>query len=72
MASILTAWLLQRSGGEPWLIAVCIALLAGVTAGSVMALIETAPQVAGRRAEEKFEQATLTTNVGVAKPAERR
>ena len=52
MASILTAWLMQLSGGEPWLMAACIAVLAVITTASVIALIETAPQVAGQRAEE--------------------
>jgi MFS transporter, MHS family, shikimate and dehydroshikimate transport protein len=71
MASILTTWLLQRSGGEPWLMAGCIALLAVITTLSVMALAETAPQIAGRRAEENFEQPGFPTNVGLAAPAGR-
>src|SRR5205823_7486342 len=40
MASILAAWLLQRAGGEPWLIAGYVAVLAVITAASVAARSE--------------------------------
>jgi MFS family permease len=66
MASILTAWLLQRSGGEPWLIAVYVAVLAAITAASTAALPETAPRVVGERAEEEFEQVALPTSADLA------
>jgi MHS family shikimate/dehydroshikimate transporter-like MFS transporter len=72
LASILTAWLLQRSGGEPWLIAGYVAVLATITAASVTMLPETALRVAGRRAEEEFEQVAPSTIAELAVPGVRR
>jgi MFS transporter, MHS family, shikimate and dehydroshikimate transport protein len=63
-ASIVTAWLLERSGGEPWLIASYVAALAAITTASVVALSETAPRVVGERAEEEFEQIASPTSGG--------
>jgi MFS transporter, MHS family, shikimate and dehydroshikimate transport protein len=71
MASIITAWLLQRSGGEPWLIAGYIAVLAAITAASAVALPETAPRVAGGRAEEEFEHVALPATVELGSPGGR-
>jgi MFS transporter, MHS family, shikimate and dehydroshikimate transport protein len=71
LASILTAWFLQLSGGEPWLIAGYIAVLAAITAASVVVLPETAPRVAGRHAEEEFEQVAQPTIADLAAPGGR-
>jgi metabolite-proton symporter len=60
MASILAAWLMQRAGGEPWLMAGYIAVLAVITAASLAAMRETAPHVVGQRAEEEYEQVLAT------------
>lgn len=62
LASIITAWLLERSGGEPWLIAAYVAVLAAITTASVVALSETAPGVVGDQAEEEFEQVASATS----------
>ena len=72
-AAILTAWLLQLSGGEPWFVAGYVAVLAAITAVSVMILPETALRVAGRRAEDEFEQAAPPTNLAIqgGRPSDR-
>ena len=54
LASILAAWLLAQAGGQPWFVAGYALMLAAITAASVVALRETAPRVAGGRAEEAY------------------
>jgi metabolite-proton symporter len=60
LASILAAWLLAQAGGQPWFVAGYALMLAAITAASVVALRETAPRVAGGRAEEAYEQVALS------------
>jgi hypothetical protein len=53
------------------LIAGYIAVLAAITAASVVVLPETAPRVAGRHAEKEFEQVAQPTIADLAAPGGR-
>jgi MFS transporter, MHS family, shikimate and dehydroshikimate transport protein len=62
VASVLSAWLLAQAGGQPWLVAGYVMVLAAITAASVAALSETAPRAAGGPVGEAFEQASAPAN----------